>query len=222
MRLKHFIVLVSLLAWMGDAAVAQAPPKPRKEDEFWKRKTVTKIDLEEKVNKPMVTGFDDQLGMVKQVFASMKAGELTAYTSERGKLTTVKTFEEIVQDEDTKGIIFEQISLIQLTEDRIFDKNHAKMFFDLQQIDFIYTFPDGSPEQVEASYKWEDLVPVFEKAIWKNPFNDAEFRTIKEIFELRLFHGFIVEQSRVAPKDLIESEEIKQEQIEFEHNLWTY
>jgi hypothetical protein len=116
---------------------------------------------------------------------------------------------------------YEQV--IHLVEDWTFDKVRSMM---VQQPDFfevIWVDPTGSlPEKVLARFMWKDVKPQLDKTMWKTRFNDAEARSVAEVFELRLFRGFIINAGGEPVRSLAEAEKRRQEIIEFEHHLWSY
>lgn len=114
-------------------------------------------------------------------------------------------------------------NVIQFVEDRIFDKVRSDMVYDIQFVEIIWTDPGESlPEKYLCTFKYKDIIKQLGDAQWKNRFNDAEYRTLREIFELRLFHSFITEVSGVGVNSLAESEKRRKRIVEFEHNLWSY
>lgn len=114
-------------------------------------------------------------------------------------------------------------TVIQFVENRIFDKNRSDMVYDIEYIEIIWTDPgEALPDKPLCTFRYKDAIPVLEKTQWKNRFNDAEYRTMREIFELRLFHSFIIDVSGVGVRTLEEAEQRRQQMVEFEHYLWSY
>ena len=113
--------------------------------------------------------------------------------------------------------------VIHMVEDWVFDRNTSSM---IQQIDFfeiIWVDPSGTlPEKVLARFKWKDIQDHLDQTMWKARFNDAEARSLKEVFTLRLFHGFPINIGGEPIMTLAESKRRKQEIIDFEHHLWSY
>ncbi|MEM7660577.1 MAG: hypothetical protein AAF399_31025 [Bacteroidota bacterium] len=113
--------------------------------------------------------------------------------------------------------------VIHVVEDWIFDRNTSSM---IQKIDFfevVWVDPSGTlPEKVLARFKWKDVKDQLDKTMWKTRFNDAEAKSMKEIFELRVFHGFFINVGGEPIRTLAEAERRRQELIEFEHHLWSY
>ena len=110
-----------------------------------------------------------------------------------------------------------------MVEDWIFDKNTSSM---VQKIDFfevVWVDPTGTlPEKVLARFKWDDVKEQMDATMWKTRFNDAEARSVKVIFELRIFHGFFINVGGEPIRTLAEAERKRQELIEFESYLWSH
>lgn len=116
---------------------------------------------------------------------------------------------------------YEQV--IHLVEDWIFDKTRSDMLQVPSFFEVIWTDPTGSlPEKVLARFAWKDVKQQLDIAQWKSRFNDAEARSLKEAFELRLFHSIMINVGGQPIMSLQEAERRRQEIIEFEHHLWSY
>ena len=113
--------------------------------------------------------------------------------------------------------------VIHMVEDWVFDKTRSDM---VQQIDFfevIWSDPLGTlPEKVLARFKWQDVKEQLDQTMWNSRFNDAQARSIAEIFELRIFNSILIDVGGVPVRSLQEAERRRQEIIEFEHHLWSY
>ena len=113
--------------------------------------------------------------------------------------------------------------IMHVVEDYIFDKNTSSM---QQRIDFfevIWVDPSGAlPEKVLARFMWEDVRDQLDETMWKSRFNDAEARSVAEVFELRIFHAFPIEVGGHPVTTLMEAEARRQEMIQFEAQLWSY
>lgn len=116
---------------------------------------------------------------------------------------------------------YEQV--FHIVEDYIFDKNTSSF---TQRIDFfeiVWVDPGETlPEKVLARFRWEDVKEILDETMWKSRFNDAEARSVKEVFELRIFNAFPIEVGGEPVRTLQEAERRRQEMIEFEHHLWSY
>lgn len=114
-------------------------------------------------------------------------------------------------------------TVIEVLEDRVFDKNKSDMYYDIHYIRLIWIDPLGQlPEKPIIAFKYDEVEDVLNDTQWKNFYNDAEYRSLKEIFELRLFHSFFVDVSGNPMVTLEEAEKRRQQMIEFEHHLWEF
>jgi len=85
--------------------------------------------------------------------------------------------------------------LLNIKEDIIFDKQRSRIYYDIHALSII--FPMDHPDNIEgkevevASFKFKEvadkLLSVHPDAMWYNPYNDSEHRTMLDAFELRLF-----------------------------------
>ncbi len=116
---------------------------------------------------------------------------------------------------------YEQV--IHVVEDFIFDKNTSSL---QQRIDFfeiVWVDPGETlPEKVLARFMWEDVREILDETMWKSRFNDAEARSVAEVFELRIFHSFPIEVGGQPVRTLWEAEQRRQEIVQFEAHLWSY
>lgn len=116
---------------------------------------------------------------------------------------------------------YEQV--MHIVEDYIFDRNASRMVRNIDFIEIIWQDPTGTlPEKVLGRFRWEDVEDQLENTQWKNRFNDAEVRSLKEVFVMRLFNGFFISYGGEPINSLAEAEIRRQQLVEFEHNLWSY
>ncbi|MEZ4687495.1 MAG: hypothetical protein R3B47_15945 [Bacteroidia bacterium] len=110
-----------------------------------------------------------------------------------------------------------------IVEDWIFNSERSSMQQNIRYFEIIWTDPSGQlPEKVLARFRWEDIDDVLAKTQWKNRFNDAEVRSIKEVIELRIFHGYAINVGGEPIRSLSEAALREQQMVEFEHYLWSY
>ncbi len=153
--------------------------------------------------------------------------------------------EEVVEEAATNSVEYYQpIDLYQLEikEDQIFDKQRSRMYYDMLSITI--KVPADHPLNIKGieipagSFSYKELVTkVFKNnpnAIWYNPYNDAEHRTLADAFELRLFSSYIIKVSNPADDYLVDiyggdqwtgimaSQWKSYELLEYEHNLWEF
>jgi Gliding motility associated protein GldN len=144
---------------------------------------------------------------------------LNTQTAEQN-LASISVFNDTQLEDMFAGMNY----VVELVEDRIFDKNKSDMYYLQKYFRLIWIDPEGIlPIDVEMIvFRYRDVLPVLKQMQWKNLYNDAEYRTIQEVFELRLFHGFIVDVSGSMVRSQEEAEQRRLEMVEFEHNLWEF
>lgn len=109
-----------------------------------------------------------------------------------------------------------------IIEDRIFDKNKSDMYYEPEYIVLYMNRLGSSPIPIIA-FRYEDVKDtVLNKCLWRNRFNDAEFKTLKEIIELRLFGSYVLQMSQYGSKTIDEADRLRLQMLEFEHNLWEF
>ncbi|MFN8394664.1 MAG: hypothetical protein U0176_08340 [Bacteroidia bacterium] len=112
---------------------------------------------------------------------------------------------------------------LEFIEDRIFDKNRSDMVYDIQFLRLVWVDPGETlPDKNFVCFRYADVLETLEDTQWKNKFNDAEYRNMREIFELRLFSSYIINVSGRGVRDLEESDFRRNQLVEFEHHLWCY
>ena len=311
--MRRSILLVGLLAGYVVQVLGQDPIPlpydrdpiraiPRAEDHFWRKKVMSRIDLTEKVNKPLVyhepnlytrgtDHFGNVDGMVYALVAGFRDGKYIGYNPDT--LTKEITYDQFVAhlmrfkakeeggeeggegdeeegqsdiggdefgfgddfggfddfggdfgdfgaDEETatteqqdqlpqkEAKIDEEImagmeTVIELIEDWIFDKNRSAMFYNTQYIRLIYVDPTGAiPDEAVIAFRYQDVMDILDDTKYRNRFNDAEHRSVREAIELRRFNSYIIDLSGDQPQSLIESDYRRNQILEFEHHLWSY
>jgi hypothetical protein len=112
---------------------------------------------------------------------------------------------------------------IHIVEDWVFDKNRSDMVYQTDFFQLIWTDPSGMlPDKILANFMWKDVRDILDQTQWKNRFNDSECRSVREVVELRLFNGYIINLSGTGIRSLQEAEQREQELLEFQHHLWEY
>jgi hypothetical protein len=283
--MKKLIVIFFACSWIGCELMAQVPV--RKDDQFWAKRVVRRIDLREKVNRPMINHessyysggkYSERNGLIATLLNGLKRREYVAYdpydwsvTLDYEAITTrMEAFEQALtgsaeaeeaadyakvgsleefglETEDEWGA-FEDESfsdlnansgegvsrrnefdlapyeeVVHLVEDWIFNKNRASMQQNIDFFEVIWSDPSGMlPEKVLGRFMWKDVKDILERAQWKNRFNDAEVRSLREVFELRIFRGYPISVGGVPIRSLSEAQKRELEMIEFEHHLWSY
>lgn len=282
--MKTIMLLASMLILgVSQLSLLNAQVPVRDEDRFWAKRAVVRLDLREKINRPLVHhasayyGMDkyaEKNGMVSSLINGLKRKEYLAYhpydweqtLDYESLLRRMEEFEQAMQGEsqnldetivasnglDEFGLEteewggFEDENLVEevtplnsvekdlpdlsnfeesihIVEDWIFNKARGSMQQNIDFFEVIWTDPSGLlPEKVLARFRWEDVKDILARSEWKNRFNDAETRSIKEVMELRIFHGYLISVGGEPIKSLSEAERRKLEMIEFEHHLWSY
>jgi gliding motility associated protien GldN len=132
----------------------------------------------------------------------------------------------------------QELKTIELKEDIIFDKQRSRLYYDIQSIKIVIPGEkfETSLDKEVATFKYKDLVKLFRndpKAIWFNSQNNKEHKNLADAFDLRLFHARIIKISNPddayladiyegGRKGLIASEQLEQQLMEYEHNLWEF
>lgn len=112
---------------------------------------------------------------------------------------------------------------LEFIEDRIFDKNRSDMVYDIQYLRLVWVDPGETlPDKNFVCFRYADVLETLEDTQWKNKFNDAEYRNMREIFELRLFSSYILNVSGRGVRTLEEADFRRNQLVEFEHHLWCY
>ncbi|GIV43086.1 MAG: hypothetical protein KatS3mg035_0209 [Bacteroidia bacterium] len=108
-----------------------------------------------------------------------------------------------------------------IIEDRIFDKNKSDMYYDIQYICLIDYDEQLGRYETQVCFSYKDVMDILDDTQYKNRNNDAEYRSMKEIIELRLFKSVLTELSG-EELDLKLAEKRNNQMIEFEHYLWEF
>jgi len=131
---------------------------------------------------------------------------------------------------------------MQLKENLIFDKQRSRMYYDLHSITMLV--PSDHPANIKgietpvASFEYKEVVEKLFKdnpqAIWFNPQNDAQHKSLGDAFEIRLFSSYIIKVSSPTDaylvdiyggdqkKGILASQWASFELLEYEHNLWEF
>jgi gliding motility associated protien GldN len=155
--------------------------------------------------------------------------------------TYAKTLAELIGASGAGEFMPRDLYQMEIKENIIFDKQRSRMYYDIHSITMKIPadHPDNKKgiELAVASFSYRDLVEkVFKdnpNAIWFNPQNDAQHKSLADAFELRLFSSYIIKVSN--PKDEMLQDTYGDPQIgimasqwaaftllEYEHNLWEF
>ena len=132
-----------------------------------------------------------------------------------------------------------QLFVLELKEDRIFDKMQSRMVHDIQAITIIIPGSQTNTglDLVLGSFSYKELAENLFKdnpnAIWYNMQNAAEHRNLAHAFDMRLFDGKLVKFNNPRDNSIIDmykggrraammSERAIHKMIEEEVLLWSY
>lgn len=145
-----------------------------------------------------------------------------------------------ILEEVADNYTYNEISLVEIKEDVIFDKRRSRLYYDMQSIK-LYVPGDVAIEGFNkelGTFSYKELESFFRRrpdiAIWYNQYNSAENKNLADAFLLRTFHGNIYKVEN--PDDLIlnqiydkskkhglfAAEWMEMQIMEKEHNLWSY
>lgn len=131
------------------------------------------------------------------------------------------------------------ITKYKLMEDWIFDKQRSMFFARIIAIAPLFHMKVAGQDLGEQELfwiKWEDFKKILVNQEIFNRHNDAMRLSYYDFFEQRMFASYITKESNVFDNEikdfeefradpfaaLLESEKIKNNLFEFEHNLWQY
>ncbi len=125
------------------------------------------------------------------------------------------------EDEDFSLAPFETV--LEFIENRIYDKNRSDLVNEIQYIRMVWVDPgEVLPDDNFICLKFSDVLETLEATKWKNAFNDAEDRNMREIFEERIFNSIVLNVSGHGSRTLNDAEFQRNKLVEFEHNLYSY
>jgi gliding motility associated protien GldN len=155
--------------------------------------------------------------------------------------TFAKTLGELVAASGAGEFMPRDLYQMEIKENVIFDKQRSRMYYDIHSITMKVPadHPDNKKgiEMVIASFSYKDLIEkVFKdnpNAIWYNPQNDAQHKTLADAFELRLFSSYIIKVSNPSDamlqdiygdpeRGIMASQWAAFILLEYEHNLWEF
>lgn len=224
----------------------------RQADVFFHKRVWRVIDINEKLNLPFrYEGIDwrDLSPLIKILREAAVKGEITVYNEDNFK--TVMTPEAVdaygagidtTQLTDLDGnyigdtVIHNEfdpsrVTRYRIKEDWFFDEETSTMQVRIMGIAPIYTDPDLGDSPMFWCY-YPTLREVLIKQEVFNPVNDAMRLTWDDIFEMRMFSSYVIKESNVFDRSikdyssgidaLMESEKVKNDLFEFEHDLWSF
>lgn len=131
-----------------------------------------------------------------------------------------------------------ELSILEIREDAIFDKQRSRLYYDIQSITVIVPANKTTAgfDKTVASFKYKDLDKLFRSnpnCVWYNEQNEAQHKNMADAFDLRLFHARLTKKGNSknddldtiyggAKQGLIQSQQLEYKLMEMEHNLWEY
>ncbi len=224
----------------------------READIFWQKRIWRVIDVQQKMNAPFVYPEQPFIQVLLEIlnknpdarmFLDDSFTTITTQEDMDARLNSVDsifvidpvTYEEkmeVVRNEFN----WEAVKQFRLKEDWVFDEESSTM-----QVRILGLAPIRDVIDDNGNYRGQEAMfwiyyPEYRQYFINyetfNPQNDAMRLTWDDILEMRLFSSFIMKESNIQDKRikdyatgrdaLIESERIKYELFEKEHNLWSY
>lgn len=224
----------------------------READVFWQKRIWRLIDTRQKMNQIFVTPsapfIDILLDITKKhndayIFTDEDFTTPTNINEVEQTLGGVDTIMVIdpVTYEETMQVVTNQfdwtsVQAYRLKEDWVFDEESSRMIVRILGIAPIMdVIDDNGNYRGQRSMFWA-YYPSFRKYLVTretfNRQNDGVRLTWEDVLEARMFSSFIVKESNIQDRRiqdystgrdaLMESERIKNELFEMEHNLWSY
>ena len=261
--LSSCIIASSTLAIAQESGYNPYSVRPVHESDVMYKKTIVRaLDLREKQNLPMFSTNREVTKIIIDAVKKGELKPYTSDSLDQGRSYTKEEFQKKItmamptEEEETPtepdpnnpgeapaagGMEYlpKQLYQMQMKEDYIFDKQRSRAYYDIQCITMMIPSefnPKGIEEPI-GTFKFKDLVEVFKKdprAIWFNPNNDSEHRSLVDAFDLRIFSSYIIKVSNPRDEYLVDiySESQKQgimasywkasDLMEYEHNLWEF
>lgn len=229
----------------------------RETDVTWEKRVWREINMREKLNQPFYFPLEDnpcRTSLFQALSRNILNGNILAFADEefliplelsaiRNKLIICDSIEEIVYDETGKEFplkkwvcdstsIYRQITKYRLKEDWYYDKQKSVM-----EVRIIGLAAYSYDEEKDG---YKELFWVYFPACRKyfavsetyNFKNDAERRTLDDVFWKRQFSSQIIKESNVYDRfvseyargidALVESDKIKMSLFTWEHDLWHF
>ena len=189
--------------------------RPVLEDDIMYRKRVERrINLKEKQNLPF---FAQDKWITQVILDGVNSGELTPYNYQTPSVDslvpkwvlTQEMWQNKLADSSTRLAIGggegKRISVLEITEEYIFDKRRSRMYIDILSVKLL-VLPQTPTEELDilAIFKFKDLHDYFRKvyartnqmqAYWFNPKNDRRKLCFSDALDLRLFSSRITKIS---------------------------
>jgi len=133
---------------------------------------------------------------------------------------TPEKFNDILSGAATEGSCSEFMEVI---EDQIFDRNTSTYKYDIKYLRFYViegiqqrTFPVLCVRYNENSRRVLNMIMAYNRK------NEAEQRSMLQVFDLHQYRSFITFMNDNSSKGLYEAEIRRKQLVKFEHTLWSY
>jgi hypothetical protein len=100
-----------------------------------------------------------------------------------------------------------QLSILEIREDAIFDKQRSRLYYDIQSITIIIpaNMTTAGFDKNVGSFRYKDLDKLFRSnpnCVWYNEQNEAQHKNMADAFDLRLFHARLTKKGNSKDDDL--------------------